>query len=55
MTRKKNDTVETTAALQQIQICLKELKLSKIAELLDDELDRLNKGRLQEKSSYKKT
>ena len=45
MTRKKNDTVETTAALQQIQICLKELKLSKIAELLDDELDRLNKGR----------
>lgn len=45
MTRKKNDAVETTAALQQIQIYLKELKLSKIAELLDDELDRLNKGR----------
>lgn len=45
MTPKKNDAVETTAVLQQIQICLKELKLSKIAELLDDELDRLNKGR----------
>jgi DNA replication protein DnaC len=45
MAQKKNDAVETTAALQQIQLCLKELKLPKIAELLDDELDRVNKGR----------
>jgi DNA replication protein DnaC len=45
MTRKKNESVETTAVLQQIHSCLEELKLSKIAELLDDELDSLDKGR----------
>jgi len=45
MTRKKNDAVETTATLQQIHSCLKELELSKVSELLDDELDSLNKGR----------
>jgi len=37
--------VETTAHLQQIRRCLEELKLAKIGELLDDELDLLDKGR----------
>jgi len=36
--------VEATAQLQQIRSCLQELKLPKIDELLDDELDRLDKG-----------
>jgi DNA replication protein DnaC len=45
MTRtKNNETVETTAQVQQIQSYLGELKLSKTSELLYDELDRLDKG-----------
>ena len=45
MTKEKNQPVETTSELQQIRRCLKELMLPKIAELLDDELARLDKGR----------
>lgn len=46
MTRtKKNDTVGSADQVQQIQSYLKELKLLKAGEVLDDELDRLDKGR----------
>jgi DNA replication protein DnaC len=42
--KKKTRAVETTALLQQIRSYLRELKLAKISELLDEELARLNKG-----------
>lgn len=44
MTRRKDQVPESTADVQQIQHCLHQLKLRKISELLDDELDRLAKG-----------
>ena len=44
MPRSKSQAPESTADVQQIQSCLQELKLRKISEQLDDELDRLAKG-----------
>jgi len=44
MALSKSHAVASTADVQQIQSCLHQLKLRKISELLDDELDRLAKG-----------
>ncbi|MFH2010016.1 MAG: IS21-like element helper ATPase IstB [bacterium] len=41
---KQASAVEITEELQRIRSCLQELKLPRIAALLDDELDRLDKG-----------
>ena len=45
MTKRNKDKIEVTAQLERIRICLQKLKLKKVDELLDDELNLLEQGR----------